>query len=125
MKPAPVTVDGDTSTNDSYIIAATGKAGNDAVTALDSADGMALVAVLEKVSLALAQAIVRDGEGATKFMTIAACAAAKRSPNVTASRAPWLIRHSSKRRSSPAIPTSGAFWLRLATARPQILIRRW
>jgi glutamate N-acetyltransferase / amino-acid N-acetyltransferase len=66
-----VTVDGDTSTNDSYIIAATGKAGNDAVTALDSADGMALVAVLEKVSLALAQAIVRDGEGATKFMTIA------------------------------------------------------
>ena len=66
-----VTVDGDTSTNDSYIIAATGKAGNDVVTALDSADGMALVAVLEKVSLALAQAIVRDGEGATKFMTIA------------------------------------------------------
>lgn len=66
-----VTVDGDTSTNDSYIIAATGKAGNAPVTSLDSADGAALVAALEKVSLTLAQAIVRDGEGATKFMTIA------------------------------------------------------
>lgn len=66
-----VTVDGDTSTNDSYIIAATGKAGNAAVTSLDSTDGAALIAALETVSLALAQAIVRDGEGATKFMTIA------------------------------------------------------
>ena len=66
-----VTVDGDTSTNDSYIIAATGKAGNAPVTSLDSEDGIALVAALERVSLTLAQAIVRDGEGATKFMTIA------------------------------------------------------
>lgn len=66
-----VTVDGDTSTNDSYIIAATGKAGHAAVTSLDSADGAALIAALETVSLTLAQAIVRDGEGATKFMTIA------------------------------------------------------
>ncbi len=66
-----VTVDGDTSTNDSYIIAATGKAGNAIVTSLQSDDGKALVAALEKVSLELAQAIVRDGEGATKFMTIA------------------------------------------------------
>jgi glutamate N-acetyltransferase / amino-acid N-acetyltransferase len=41
------------------------------VTSLDSADGAALVTALEKVSLELAQAIVRDGEGATKFMTIA------------------------------------------------------
>ena len=66
-----VTVDGDTSTNDSYIIAATGKAGNATVTSLDSTDAAALVAALEEVSLTLAQAIVRDGEGATKFMTIA------------------------------------------------------
>jgi len=66
-----VTVDGDTSTNDSYIIAATGKAGNVAVASMESADGAALVVALEKVSLTLAQAIVRDGEGATKFMTIA------------------------------------------------------
>ena len=66
-----VTVDGDTSTNDSYIIAATGLAGNVSVTSLESADGKALLAALEQVSLELAQAIVRDGEGATKFMTIA------------------------------------------------------
>lgn len=65
-----VTVDGDTSTNDSYIVAATGQAGNASVASLESADGKALVAALEKVSLELAQAIVRDGEGATKFMII-------------------------------------------------------
>ena len=66
-----VTVDGDTSTNDSYIIVATGKAGNPPVASLDSADAAALIKALEQVSLTLAQAIVRDGEGATKFMTIA------------------------------------------------------
>ena len=66
-----VTVDGDTSTNDSYIIVATGKAGNPPVASLDSADAVALIKALEHVSLTLAQAIVRDGEGATKFMTMA------------------------------------------------------
>ncbi|HQA35719.1 MAG TPA: bifunctional ornithine acetyltransferase/N-acetylglutamate synthase, partial [Casimicrobium huifangae] len=60
-----VTVDGDTSTNDSYIIAATGKAGSAPIISLDSTDAAALVAALEEVSLTLAQAIVRDGEGAT------------------------------------------------------------
>jgi glutamate N-acetyltransferase / amino-acid N-acetyltransferase len=65
-----VTVDGDTSTNDSFIVAATGKAGNAAITTLDAADGKTLIAALERVALKLAQAIVRDGEGATKFMTI-------------------------------------------------------
>ncbi|MBS0315329.1 MAG: bifunctional glutamate N-acetyltransferase/amino-acid acetyltransferase ArgJ [Proteobacteria bacterium] len=66
-----ITVDGDTSTNDSYIIAATGRAGHAPITSLDDADAVTLTAALEQVSLALAQAIVRDGEGATKFMTIA------------------------------------------------------
>ncbi len=66
-----VTVDGDTSTNDSFIIAATGKAGNAAIANIDSVDAKVLLAALERVSLTLAQAIVRDGEGATKFMTIA------------------------------------------------------
>jgi glutamate N-acetyltransferase / amino-acid N-acetyltransferase len=66
-----VTVDGDTSTNDSFIVAATGKAGNAVIASLDSAEGKALIAALERVALKLAQAIVRDGEGATKFMTIA------------------------------------------------------
>ncbi len=65
-----VTVDGDTSTNDSFIIAATGKAGNTPINSLESADGQALLAALTQVAQFLAQAIVRDGEGATKFISI-------------------------------------------------------
>ena len=65
-----VTIDGDTSTNDSFVLMATGKAGNAAVTALDSAEGKALEAALLEVAQLLAQAIVRDGEGATKFITV-------------------------------------------------------
>jgi glutamate N-acetyltransferase / amino-acid N-acetyltransferase len=65
-----VTVDGDTSTNDSFVVVATGQAGNAVVTDLDSADGQALLAALTPVAQALAHAIVRDGEGATKFITV-------------------------------------------------------
>jgi len=65
-----VTIDGDTSTNDSFVVIATQKAGNAVVDSLDSADGRALVAAMEEVARLLAQAIVRDGEGATKFITI-------------------------------------------------------
>jgi glutamate N-acetyltransferase / amino-acid N-acetyltransferase len=65
-----ITVDGDTSTNDSFLIVSTGQSGNVPITSLDTADGKALYAALERVSVQLAQAIVRDGEGATKFMTI-------------------------------------------------------
>jgi len=65
-----VTVDGDTSTNDSFILMATGKAAHAPITSLDSADGQALMAALRTVAQQLAQAIVRDGEGATKFITI-------------------------------------------------------
>ncbi len=65
-----VTVDGDTSTNDSFVVIATGKSGGRAVTALDSADGQALKAAMMDVARKLAQAIVRDGEGATKFIEI-------------------------------------------------------
>jgi glutamate N-acetyltransferase/amino-acid N-acetyltransferase len=65
-----ITVDGDTSTNDSFIMMATGQAGNDTVTET-SADFYALRDVITEVAIELAQAIVRDGEGATKFMTIA------------------------------------------------------
>ncbi len=65
-----VTVDGDTSTNDSFILIATQQAGNAPITALDSADGQALKAALLDVARQLAQAIVRDGEGATKFITV-------------------------------------------------------
>ncbi|RSZ47075.1 MULTISPECIES: bifunctional glutamate N-acetyltransferase/amino-acid acetyltransferase ArgJ [unclassified Variovorax] len=65
-----VTIDGDTSTNDSFVVIATQKAANATITSLDSADGKALVAAMQDVARKLAQAIVRDGEGATKFITI-------------------------------------------------------
>jgi glutamate N-acetyltransferase/amino-acid N-acetyltransferase len=65
-----VTIDGDTSTNDSFVVIATQKAAHATITSLDSADGQALVAAMQDVARLLAQAIVRDGEGATKFITI-------------------------------------------------------
>ncbi|MFQ6404790.1 bifunctional glutamate N-acetyltransferase/amino-acid acetyltransferase ArgJ [Methylophilus sp. 'Pure River'] len=64
-----ITVDGDTSTNDSLILMATGQAGNSTIDE-QSADFATLREALTDVATELAQAIVRDGEGATKFMTI-------------------------------------------------------
>ncbi|NHC07074.1 bifunctional glutamate N-acetyltransferase/amino-acid acetyltransferase ArgJ [Azonexus fungiphilus] len=65
-----ITVDGDTSTNDSYVMIATGQSGASFVSASDA--GWAEVkAAIVAVSVELAQAIVRDGEGATKFITVA------------------------------------------------------
>lgn len=65
-----VTVDGDTSTNDSFVVVATNKAAHAPVTSLSSPAGQALKAGLMEVARLLAQAIVRDGEGATKFITV-------------------------------------------------------
>jgi glutamate N-acetyltransferase/amino-acid N-acetyltransferase len=65
-----VTVDGDTSTNDSFVVIATNQAAHAPITALDSPAGQALKAVMLGVARQLAQAIVRDGEGATKFITV-------------------------------------------------------
>ncbi len=65
-----ITIDGDTSTNDSFVLLATHKAQHAPITSLDSAEGSALKAALLQVSQQLAQAIVRDGEGATKFITV-------------------------------------------------------
>ncbi len=65
-----VTIDGDTSTNDSFVVIATQKAAHARIDSLDSADGRALAAAMQNVARLLAQAIVRDGEGATKFITI-------------------------------------------------------
>jgi glutamate N-acetyltransferase/amino-acid N-acetyltransferase len=64
------TVDGDTSTNDSFIVIATNQAGHAPITSLDSEDGRALKSAMLDVARKLAQAIVRDGEGATKFITV-------------------------------------------------------
>lgn len=65
-----VTVDGDTSTNDSFVVVATGQAGNAPITDLDSPAGQVLLNALTMVARQLAHAIVRDGEGATKFITV-------------------------------------------------------
>lgn len=65
-----ITIDGDTSTNDACVLVATGKAGNAPVTAADGELYAALREVVARVFLRLAQLIVRDGEGATKFMTV-------------------------------------------------------
>ena len=65
-----VTVDGDTSTNDSFVIIATNKAAHAEITSLESAAGNSLRAAMLDVARKLAQAIVRDGEGATKFITV-------------------------------------------------------
>jgi glutamate N-acetyltransferase/amino-acid N-acetyltransferase len=64
-----VTVDGDTSTNDSFILIATGASGVSIERATD-AGAAELLAALTATAQQLAQAIVRDGEGATKFITI-------------------------------------------------------
>jgi glutamate N-acetyltransferase/amino-acid N-acetyltransferase len=65
-----ITIDGDTSTNDSFVLVATRQAGHGEITDLSSADGRALADAMVAVSQQLAQAIVRDGEGATKFITV-------------------------------------------------------
>ncbi len=65
-----ITIDGDTSTNDSFVLIATHQAGHAQIESLDSADGRALRDAVVAVAQQLAQAIVRDGEGATKFITV-------------------------------------------------------
>ena len=65
-----ITVDGDTSTNDSFVFIATNKAGHAPITSLESEEGKALFQAMLHVARQLAQAIVRDGEGATKFITV-------------------------------------------------------
>jgi len=64
-----ITIDGDTSTNDSFIIMATG-AGSLAIDSASGPDYEALKEAVTSISRNLAQQIIRDGEGATKFMTI-------------------------------------------------------
>ena len=65
-----ITVDGDTSTNDSFMLIATGKAAMAEITNADSAEYAAFLDAVTTVATELAQAIIRDGEGATKFITV-------------------------------------------------------
>jgi glutamate N-acetyltransferase/amino-acid N-acetyltransferase len=64
------TVDGDTSTNDSFIVIATQQAAHAPIASWNTPGAQALKAAMLEVSRLLAQAIVRDGEGATKFITV-------------------------------------------------------
>ena len=61
-----ITVDGDTSTNDALMLIATGKSG----VSINETNRAAIQAIVTEVATALAQAIVRDGEGATKFISL-------------------------------------------------------
>ena len=65
-----ITVDGDTSTSDTVLLLATGKAGNPRLESWDSPGADAFYAALRQVCLDLAQLVVRDGEGAQKFISI-------------------------------------------------------
>ncbi len=65
-----ITVDGDTSTNDAFMVLATGKAGHREITRRDSVEFDQLQETITAVATELAKMIVRDGEGATKFITV-------------------------------------------------------
>ena len=65
-----VSVDGDTSTSDTFMVAATGLAGNKKIVGQETSDAKKFKAGLQSVMLSLAQQIARDGEGATKFVEI-------------------------------------------------------
>ncbi len=65
-----VTVDGDTSTNDSFVLIATGASGAPELASREDPRCAGLAAAVTGVAVDLAQAIARDGEGATKFITV-------------------------------------------------------
>jgi glutamate N-acetyltransferase/amino-acid N-acetyltransferase len=65
-----ISIDGDTSTNDSFVLMASCKASHTPIDSWSSSNGQALKQALTDVARWLAQAIVRDGEGATKFITV-------------------------------------------------------
>ena len=65
-----ITIDGDTSTNDTMVLIASGRAGNPEIVGEGTAEFGRLAVTVTEVAQLLAQAIVRDGEGATKFITI-------------------------------------------------------
>ncbi|MBN2907354.1 MAG: bifunctional glutamate N-acetyltransferase/amino-acid acetyltransferase ArgJ [Rhodobacteraceae bacterium] len=73
-----ITVDGDTSTSDALLLAATGKAKAPEITDLRSTSGRAFAAALRGVMMDLAHQVVKDGEGATKFVEVAVTGAASK-----------------------------------------------
>lgn len=85
-----ITVDGDTSTNDACVLIATGKAEN-VLLENDSADANTFISALDDICQHLAQTIVRDAEGATKFVTISVNKAASKTE---AKSVAYTIAHS-------------------------------
>jgi glutamate N-acetyltransferase/amino-acid N-acetyltransferase len=81
-----ITVDGDTSTNDTLFVLANGLAGNRPIKNLDSSDGERLRWALGEVLLTLAKMIVADGEGATKFVEITVKGGSSKSAVLLAAR---------------------------------------
>ncbi|HYH40899.1 MAG TPA: bifunctional glutamate N-acetyltransferase/amino-acid acetyltransferase ArgJ [Burkholderiales bacterium] len=65
-----ITVDGDTSTNDSFVLMATGRSAMREITDAGSSEYAAFRDAVTDIAVKLAQAIIRDGEGATKFITV-------------------------------------------------------
>lgn len=65
-----ISIDGDTSTNDACVLLATGQTALPTMTALETPEGHAFYEALRDVCITLAQELVRDGEGATKFITV-------------------------------------------------------
>lgn len=85
-----ITVDGDTSTNDACVLIATGRAGNKQLDS-DSVNAAVFIAELNALCLHLAQAIVRDAEGATKFVTVSVAQAESKAE---AKKVAYTIAHS-------------------------------
>ena len=108
-----ITIDGDTSTNDSCILVATGQAGGAEITSLEDERYQTVLEVLTRIMKRLAQLIIRDGEGATKFMTVAVEGGADTQECCDVA---YSIAHSPlvKRLSLHLIRTGDEFWPRLA-----------
>ncbi|EDN06394.1 arginine biosynthesis bifunctional protein ARG7, mitochondrial precursor [Histoplasma mississippiense (nom. inval.)] len=68
-----ISIDGDTSTNDTIALLANGAAGGEAITTTSSPDYAAMQTILTSFAQSLAQLVVRDGEGATKFIMVRVC----------------------------------------------------
>ena len=106
-----ITVDGDTSTSDTVLVFATGKAGNRRIDGWDSPGADAFAAALADVCRRLAQAVVRDGEGASKFITVRVAGA---SSNESARRIGLAIANSPLVKT--AIAGEDANWGRVVMA---------
>ena len=105
-----ITVDGDTSTNDACVLVATGALGNPPVDA-GTPEYRALAAAVGDVMRELAHAIVRDGEGATKFVTVEVAEGADRSECLAVA---YTVAHSPLVKT--ALYASDANWGRILAA---------